>query len=130
MLTWSKSCCAFLEKCFNIKTNTINNSPNIESQDLNRYLFADESSSFKNKDKASVLFSKDKKILKFKKSNKKPEHLGEYEPPKIGTCDSFISIDSGDSNSDIDSDEEPKQINIKKKNLKNFISASEETYFL
>ena len=94
-----KSFCAFLGKCFNIKTYTTYNSSNIESQDLNRYLFADESSSFKNKNKLSILFSNGKKILQFRKSNKKQEYLDDYEPPiKIGSCDSFISVNSNNSN--------------------------------
>ena len=122
-----KSFCVFLEKCFNIKTSNTTD-VNIESQDLNQYLFADESHTFKKKNKFSILFSKGKKILKFNKSDDdKTENLNEYEPPiNIHVCDSFVSVNSSDdmSNSDIDSDEEPKQLNIKKEIVK------DETYFL
>ena len=103
----SKSFCRFLKKCFNKKNNTI------KSQDLNQYLFADESNSFQN-NKSSVLFSKDITILKFKNLNNHSEN--DYSPPNIKSCDSFISVNSDNSDSEIDSDDEPMQLNLKSDN--------------
>ena len=77
----------------------------INSNDLNRYLFADECESCKNKTKR----------LDYKDFAKN-EDLGVYEPPHIiRSCDSFQSVESdGDTDSDIESDEEVVHINKNK----------------
>ena len=118
-----KSWCAFMQKCFNLKNDNkkrvnyfnISTKRTIKSQDLNRYLFADECESCKNRNKTSI------KILKNNSQTYEDvEYLGVYEPPiNIGSCDSFRSINSDqdsetDVESDIDSEDEPKQIMISK----------------
>lgn len=112
--------CNFFKKLFHIKNKQIGpynivTSKNsvINSNDLNRYLFADECESCKNK-------TKNKKNKKNKQLNyryfAKNEDLGVYEPPLvIGSCDSFQSVNSdGDTDSDLESDEEVVNMNKNK----------------
>ena len=106
------SFCQFFKKISHIKNRRIGSynivkskSSVINSNDLNKYLFADECESCKNK----------KKRLDYKDFEKN-EDLGVYEPPHvIRSCDSFQSVESdGDTDSDIESDEEVVNINKNK----------------
>ena len=110
------SFCNFFKKLFHIENKRIGSynivtskSSVINSNDLNKYLFADECESCKNRN------SKKKKRLDYK-GFLKNEDLGVYEPPiVIGSCDSFQSIDSdGDTDSDLDTDGEVFNINKNK----------------
>lgn len=108
------SFCQFFKKIFQINKsnsnrrvgsyNIITSKSNIiNSNDLHKYLFADECESCKNQNSKNL---KNKKYLKFSNN----EDLGVYEPPIIiNSCDSFQSVDSDnetDSDSDIEIDEE------------------------
>ena len=115
------SFCQFFKKLFHINNKKIgeyniktDRNSVINSNDLNKYLFADECESCKNRKsrESSIRLVND-------------DNLGVYEPPEqvtMKSCDSFHSIDSGDeTNSDIESDEEPININLykyKKKGVK------------
>ena len=110
------SFCQFFKKLFRIDNRRIGSynvvtskRSVINSNDLNKYLFADECESRKNRN------SKKKKRRDYK-GFLKNEDLGVYDPPiVIGSCDSFQSIDSdGDTDSDIESDEEVVNINKNK----------------
>jgi hypothetical protein len=103
------SFCKFFKNLFHIKNRrigsyniVISKSSVINSNDLNKYLFADEYESCKNK----------KKHLNYREF-KNNEDLGVYEPPLvIGSCDSFQSVNSdGDTDSDLESDEEVINMN-------------------
>jgi len=109
------SFCQFFKKLFHIKNRRIGSynivtgkNSIINSNDLNKYLFADECESCKNKN------SKKKK-----RHNNRGEDLGVYEPPLvIDSCDSFQSVESdGDIDSDIESDEEVVNINKNKNKI-------------
>ena len=113
------SFCQFFKKLFHIKNRRIGSykivtSKNsvINSNDLNKYLFADECESCKSKNKNK---NKKRNELNYKNFTKN-EDLGVYEPPIfIGSCDSFQSVESdGDTDSDIESDEEVVNINKNK----------------
>ena len=113
------SVCKFFKKLFcindrkigsyNIKTSR---SSVINSNDLNKYLFADECESCKNKN------TKKKKTLNHIEFTKN-EDLGVYEPPiVIGSCDSFQSVDSnGDTDSDSDLESNEEVVNIDKNEI-------------
>lgn len=110
------SFCTFFKKIFHIKNRQIGSynivtskSSVINSNDLNKYLFADECESCKNKNKNIK-----KKHLNYRDLMEN-EDLGVYEPPLIiGSCDSFQSVESeGDTDSDIE-DEEVVNINKNK----------------
>ena len=111
------SVCQFFRKIFQTNKSNSNrrvgsyniitsNSSVINSNDLNKYLFADECESCKNRNS---------KKLENKKSLNNND-LGVYEPPIIiNSCDSFKSIDSGDdteseSDSDIETDEDIQNV--------------------
>ena len=115
------SFCQFFKKLFRINERKIGSyniitskSSVINSNDLNKYLFADECDSCKNRNKN----------IKSRESSIKlnDDDLGVYEPPEpviMASCDSFHSVDSADdTNSDIESDEEPIKINLSKYNKK------------
>jgi hypothetical protein len=112
-----KSFCIFFRKIFQTNKSNSNrrvgsyniitsNSSVINSNDLNKYLFADDCESCKNRNS--------KKLENKKKLNN--NDLGVYEPPIIiNSCDSFKSIDSGDdteseSDSDIETDEDIQNV--------------------
>ena len=106
-----KSFCIFSKKIFHIDNKQIGpynivTSQNsvLNSNDLNKYLFADECESCRNRSRNS----------KHSSSN---NNLGVYEPPiVIGSCESFQSIDSDDeTDSDLEVDE--NVININKNKL-------------
>jgi len=108
------SFCQFFKNLFRINDRRIDSSNIITSKsgvinsnDLNKYLFADECESCINKN------SKKKKH-----HNNRDEDLGVYEPPiVIGSYDSFESVDSdGDTDSDLESNEEVVNVdNLMKK---------------
>ena len=54
----------------------------------------------------------------------------DYSPPNIKSCDSFISVNSDNSDSEIDSDDEPMQLNLKSDNPTSDNPTSDETYYL
>lgn len=112
------SVCHFFKKIFQINKSNSNrrvgsyniitsNSSVINSNDLNKYLFADECDSCKNRNSKNL---KNQTISKFSND----EDLGVYEPPIIiNSCDSFQSVDSDDetdSDSDIETDEEIQNV--------------------
>ena len=123
------SFCQFFKKLFRINERKIGSyniitskSSVINSNDLNKYLFADECESCKNRSKNR---NKNKnKNIKSRESSitLNDDDLGVYEPPEpviMASCDSFHSVDSADdTNSDIESDEEPIKINLSKYNKK------------
>jgi hypothetical protein len=115
------SFCQFFKKLFHIKNRRIGSynivtgkNSIINSNDLNKYLFADECESCKNKN------TKKKKTLNHIEFTKN-EDLGVYEPPiVVGSCDSFQSVNSdGDTDSDSDSDLESNEevVNINKNKI-------------
>ena len=110
------SFCNFFKKLFHIENKRIGSynivtskSSVINSNDLNKYLFADECESCKNRNSK-------KKKHRYYKGFLKNEDLGVYEPPiVIGSCDSFQSVDSdGDTDSDLETDGEVFNINKNK----------------
>ena len=116
-----ESFCTFFKKLFRINNRrlgpynivTSKNSV-INSNDLNKYLFADVCESCKNKNKTKNKIKNNKRLNY--RDFKKYEDLGVYEPPLvIGSCDSFQSIDSdGDTDSDLETDEEVVNMNKNK----------------
>jgi hypothetical protein len=97
----SNSCCQFFKNLFRINTRKIGSyNVIINSNDLNKYLFADERELCKNKN------TKKGKHLNYRDCTKN-EDLGIYEaPPFIGSCDSFQSVNSdGDTDSDLSNEE-------------------------
>ena len=107
------SFCQFFKKIFRIDNRRIGSynivtskSSVINSNDLNKYLFADECESCKNKNSK-----------KNKHYNNRGEDVGVYDPPiVIGSCDSFQSVNSdGDTDSDLESDDEV--VNIDKNEI-------------
>lgn len=114
-----KSFCDFMQKCFDFKNKQrvtsfkINTSRVINSNDLNTYLFADECDTCKNRNFISKSRSKNKK--KNVNYNEYEEDLGIYQPPIIGSCESFVSVDSSDEDSD--SDLEVDDVNDRVKNI-------------
>lgn len=116
------SFCQFFKKLFRINNRKIGSyniitskSSVINSNDLNKYLFADECESCKNRNKNRTSRESSIKLIN-------GDDLGVYEPPvpvTMTSCDSFHSVDSNDdTNSDIESDEEPIKINLSKYNKK------------
>ena len=108
------SFCQFFKNLFRINTRRIGSysvitskSSVINSNDLNKYLFADECDSCKNKKKKHLNYI----------DVERNEDLDVYEPPiVIGSCDSFQSVESdGDTDSDLEVDE--NVINITKNKL-------------
>ena len=123
------SFCNFFKKIFHInksknykhqfkRCNIITNRSVINSNDLNKYLFADECESCKHKhfQKSSAKIIKKTNNHNYKEYIK-TEDLGSYNPPIIESCESFQSIDSNndtdsDIESDIESDDEPINLNM------------------
>jgi hypothetical protein len=117
-----KSFCMFFKKLFHIDNRRISSynistSHVINSNDLDKYLFADECESCKNKRSKTSFIN-----ISNKNKNQENEHLGTYEPPVvIGSCDSFRSVnteDDVDSDLDIESDNEPEQVDIESISIK------------
>jgi len=119
-----KSFCMFFKKCFRLDNRrvgsyNISTSHVINSNDLDKYLFADECESCKNRrSKTSFINISNKN----KNKNQENEHLGTYEPPShLDMGDSFRSVnteDDVDSDLDIESDNEPEQVDIESISIK------------
>jgi len=127
----------FFKKLFHIDNRRISSynistSHVINSNDLDKYLFADECESCKNKrSKTSFINISNKNKNKNKNKNQENEPLGTYEPPVvIGSCDSFRSVnteDDVDSDLDIESDNEPEQVDIESISIKSINKTKNKT---